>query len=167
MDGLALLNLIPTVWWWLLLVRLLLGVLVVELFPRLRRGLPTTGGAGSSGSAADSSCGSGLGSTSDGDSKISWNTLQYRIKHESGTSMSLSFIFLPSSLSLYKSGSAVPLWWMLTSVWTTSGTGSWVALLSSSFCSFLSYKLLVDAGRTSTKESLINCLSVLITYLEH
>lgn len=79
----------------------------------------------------------------------------------------LLFFFLPSSLSLYKSGSAVPLWWMLISAGTASGTSSWVAPMSSSFCSFLSYRLRVDAERTSRREKLINCMRVIIIQQEH
>lgn len=77
-----------------------------------------------------------------------------------------AYLFLPSSLSLYRSGSAVPLWWTPTSMGATSGASSWVAPLSSSFCSFFSYKLRVDAERTSRWETL-NCLSVLAIDLEH
>lgn len=60
--------------------------------------------------------------------------------------------FLPSSLSLYNSESELPLWLTFISVRTRSGTGSCAGLSSSSFCSFFSYSLRVDAEQSGELE---------------
>lgn len=68
-----------------------------------------------------------------------------QLKTLAATSINDGSLFLPSSLSLYRSGSELPLWLTFMSVRTSSGSRGCAGPLSSSFCSFFSYSLRVDA----------------------
>lgn len=87
-------------------------------------------------------------------------SLRHRLKtqagqaqHSIGQASTDGSLFLPSSLSLYRSGSELPLWLTFMSVRTSSGSRGCAGPLSSSFCNFFSYSLRVDAERVRKRES--------------